>query len=104
MKTSKYLLTVVASVAALLVILIPVAPTITGRVWPAWTGLAGKTLWDFAQLVIVPISLAVIAYLFSNYQRIEDRNIASEQRKADYEIALNREREEALQAYLSAMT
>ena len=27
-------------------------------VWPDWTGLKGRTLWDIAELVLVPLSLA----------------------------------------------
>ena len=90
-------------------------PAATGSTWPAWTGLDGKTAWDLANLVIVPVSLAVIAFLFSDRQRLEDREIARAQREQDLrmaerrrstdnEIALNREREEALQAYLSTTT
>jgi hypothetical protein len=30
-------------------------------VWPDWTGLKGRTLWDIAELVLVPLSLAGIA-------------------------------------------
>jgi uncharacterized protein YjbI with pentapeptide repeats len=109
-------LPIVATMALLaLVILIIAIPPASGRDWPPWTGLQGKTIWDLAQLVIVPLSLALIAYMFSNKQRLEDREIAraqreqdlriaDERRRNDSEIALNREREDALQAYLSAMT
>ena len=109
-------LTITLSVAVLAAVVLLVAITgATGRQWPSWTGFAGKTIWDTAQLIIVPISLALIAYLLSNKQRQEDREIAraqreqdlriaDERRRNDSEIALNREREDALQAYLSAMT
>ncbi len=109
-------LPITLSVAVLTVVVLLVAISgATGRQWPSWTGLAGKTLWDAAQLIIVPISLALIAYLLSNTQRQEDREIAraqreqdlkiaDERRSSDSQIALNRERENALQAYLSAMT
>jgi hypothetical protein len=109
-------LPIVATAALLaIVILAIVIPSASGREWPPWTGLGGKTIWDLAQLVIVPLSLALIAYMFSNKQRLEDREIARAQREQDLriaderrrnesEIALNREREDALQAYLTAMT
>ena len=111
----RFLPIVVAVGAMALGILILAIPAATGGTWPSWTGLDGKTAWDLANLVIVPISLAVIAFLFSDKQRLEDREIAraqreqdlhmaAERRDADYEIALFREREEALQAYLSTMT
>jgi uncharacterized protein YjbI with pentapeptide repeats len=111
----RFLPVVVAIGAMAIGILILAIPAATGGAWPAWTGLAGKTAWDLANLVIVPVSLAVIAFLFSDRQRLEDREIAraqreqdlrmaEQQRSTDNEIALNREREEALQAYLSTMT
>jgi len=112
---SKLLSLIVLPAALMMVIFLIVLPVVTGRDWPPWTGLKGKTTWDFAQLIVVPISLALIAYLFSNSQRMEEREIARAQRDKDlqiaeqrrhndYEIALNREREEALQSYLSVMT
>jgi uncharacterized protein YjbI with pentapeptide repeats len=111
----RFLPVVVAIGAMAIGILILAIPATTGGAWPAWTGLDGKTAWDLANLVIVPVSLAVIAFLFSDRQRLEDREIAraqreqdlrmaEQQRSTDNEIALNREREEALQAYLSTMT
>lgn len=115
MKQKRYLPIVLSAALLAVVVLLVAIPGATGRQWPAWTGLAGKTVWDAAQLIIVPISLALIAYLLSNKQRQEDREIARAQREQDLriaderrrnesEIALNREREDALQAYLSAMT
>ena len=111
----RFLPIVVAIGAMAIGILILAIPAATGGTWPPWTGLEGKTAWDLANLVIVPVSLAVIAFLFSDRQRLEDREIAraqreqdlrmaEQQRSTDNEIALNREREEALQAYLSTMT
>lgn len=58
-----------------------------------WTGFREKTLWDWLQLLIVPIVLSAGAYFFS---RAEKRN---EQRIAD-----DNQREAALQAYLDRMT
>ena len=111
----RFLPVVVAVGAVAIGIFILAIPAATGGRWPSWTGLDGKTAWDLANLVIVPASLAVIAFLFSDKQRLEDREIAraqreqdlriaEEQRRADYEIAQFREREEALQSYLSTMT
>ena len=107
----------VAAVAAALTIVaaVIVLPLVTGRDWPSWTGLNGKTIWDFAELIVVPLSLALIAYLFSNRQRMDERElaraqreqdlrIADQRRQSDFENALNRDREEALQLYLSVMT
>ena len=56
-------------------------------------GLHGKTLWDWMQLLIVPFALAIIAVVF---QRV---NIRTEQ-----QIALDKQREDLLQAYLDRMS
>jgi hypothetical protein len=61
--------------------------------WPDWTGLKGRTLWDIAELVLVPLSLAGIAYLLSAAQRREDRAIAR-----------TREQYDTVQSYLSVIT
>jgi uncharacterized protein YjbI with pentapeptide repeats len=73
-------------------------------IWPTWTGLHGRTLWDLAELFIIPISLAVIGYLLSNAQRRQERALAETERETDREIAKAREQHAALQAYLSAIT
>jgi uncharacterized protein YjbI with pentapeptide repeats len=56
-------------------------------------GLHGKTLWDWLQLLIVPLALAIIALFFQR------TNIRTEQ-----QIALDKQREELLQAYLDRMS
>jgi uncharacterized protein YjbI with pentapeptide repeats len=56
----------------------------------SWTGFQGysdstgknipaKKLWDWMTLLIVPLSLSLIAYLFSRQERKIDREIAAEQ-------------------------
>ena len=62
-------------------------------VWPDWTGLEDRTLWDLAELVLVPLSLALIAYLLSAAQRREERAIAR-----------TREQFDTVQGYLSVIT
>jgi uncharacterized protein YjbI with pentapeptide repeats len=105
----------VAIAAALLVVLLIAVPAAADWRWPKWTGLQGKTVWDLAQLVVVPITLAIVAHAFSNRQRVVDREIARDQRaqdqaladerrRADADLALDRAQEDALQAYLSSMT
>ncbi len=89
----------VAAACAVLVCLV-----IWNSTWPRWTGLRGRTLWDLADLIVVPLSLAVIAYLLSDAQRAEDRTIAEHQREVDRELAQAKGNQVALQAYLSAMT
>jgi len=53
----------------------------------------GKTLWDWLQLLIIPLALAVIAVLF---------NLANS--RTERAIALDNRRETALQAYIDKMS
>ncbi len=73
----------------------------------AWTGLSdytrsktdteefqrGKTLWDWMQLLIIPAVLAVAAVWFNRQEKATER-----------ELAEDRQREDALQAYLDTMS
>lgn len=56
-------------------------------------GMAGKTLWDWLELLVVPLALAVVAYLFNQRQKAHERAIAHEQRAVERELA--REQREA---------
>ncbi len=57
------------------------------------TGFADKTLWDWLQLLIIPAVLALGGYLFTF---ISGRN--------EHEIALDNQREAALQAYIDKVS
>jgi len=57
-----------------------------------WTGLPKRTFWDWLDLLIVPVVLAVGGYLFTRSENRATR-AAAEQRAQD----------EALQAYLDRM-
>ena len=66
----------------------------------SWTGLHGRTLYDWLQLLIIPAVLAVGGYLF-NYTttRAEQRNTQLRD-QTEQEIASDNQRETALQAYI----
>lgn len=72
--------------------------------WGRWTGLhgyqdpageyhRGKTVWDWAQLLIIPGVLLVIGFLFEEQRDARDRQLASD-----------RAQQAALEAYLGRMT
>jgi energy-coupling factor transporter transmembrane protein EcfT len=78
-------------------------------------GLHGKTLWDWLQLLIIPLVLAVIALLFNRAttrteQKIasrhyhEDQLIAKKRYEQDQQLALDKQREDLLQTYLDRMS
>ena len=54
---------VIISIVSLSVALINVP------VWPMWTGLNGKTAWDSAELVIIPLSLAIVVFYLNKRQQ-----------------------------------
>jgi uncharacterized protein YjbI with pentapeptide repeats len=81
--------------------------------WPAlwlWLGVAQKnhhgqwvakkTLWDFVQLLIIPIALAATGIWFNFRQRRFELEIAQKNRDADRENQQEAERETILQTFL----
>lgn len=72
--------------------------------WPLWTGLNGKSLWDMAELVIIPLSLAFIAFFLNRTQRKQEQELAQKERETDRQIAEERVQETVLQNYLDRMT
>jgi len=96
-------------------IVVAIYSSLTGYNWPAWTGWSdysgpltkdqhGKTLWDWMQLLVIPAVLAFGALWFNRAERTNERKIAEERNKNEQEIAADRMREAALQAYIDRMT
>lgn len=82
---------------------------------PDWTGFGenrepmnraeedlwrAKTLWDWLQLLIVPVALAVIAFLFSRAEKRHDHEVTRQRTEEDKGIARRRTQDATLQAYL----
>ena len=83
--------------------------------WPRWTGFRGMTLRNWLELLVVPLALLGIGFLFSvqqdaRQQRIEDQRaqeaqkIENQRAEAEREAAVQRAQDEALQAYLDQMS
>jgi hypothetical protein len=81
-----------------------------------WSGLTEpkRTLWDWLDLLIVPVVLALGGYLFTRSenqrtqdvaerQRRVDREIADQRTEIDRELADQRRQDDLLQAYLDQM-
>ncbi len=64
----------------------------------------GKALWDWLQLLIIPLVLAVAALLFNLANTRTERQIAKERYEQDQHIALDKQRQDILQAYLDRMS
>jgi hypothetical protein len=83
--------------------------------WPRWTGFRGKTVWDWMDLLIVPVALVGIGLVFTmlqdaRLQEIENQRaqqaqkIEDQRAEAERELAEQRAQDEALQAYLDQMS
>lgn len=68
------------------------------------TGFLKKTLWDWLQLLIVPLVLAVVALVFQIANTRTEQQIAKQRYEQDQQIALDKQREDLLQAYLDRMS
>jgi len=101
--------TVLIPLSALLVVLV-----ILGYVFNwGWTGLSpyippikdsnfqrGKTLWDWMQLLFIPIVLAVAGFWFNH----RERKIEQQRVEADREISFDNQREAALKEYIDKIS
>jgi hypothetical protein len=67
-------------------------------------GFRGKTVWDFLQLLIVPLMLVAIGLVFSLQQDVRQQRVENQRAKAERELAEQRAQDEALQAYLDQMS
>ena len=79
------------------------------------TGFLNKTLWDWLQLLIIPLALAVIALVFqlantraerqiAKERYEQDLQIAAQRYEQDQQIALDKQHEDLLQAYLDRIS
>jgi len=69
-----------------------------------WTGFQGKTVWDFLQLLIVPLMLVAIGLVFSLQQDARQQRVEDQRAEAERDLAAQRAQDEALQAYLNQMS
>jgi hypothetical protein len=70
----------------------------------SWTGFQGKTVWDFLQLLIVPLMLVAISLVFSLQQDARQQRVEDQRADAEQKLAEQRAQDEALQAYLDQMS
>jgi uncharacterized membrane protein len=112
--TSKTLDAVI--ILSLVILLALVVMIILGYIYNwTWAGLHGKTLYDWLQLLIIPAVLAVGGYLFNyttsrNEQKATqlraqtEREAAEKSAQTERDIALDNQREVALQEYIDKMS
>ena len=95
---------VIISLVVVLIVIYLARIIINTPAWPTWTNFNGKGVWDLADLILVPIVLALVAFFFNKRQKEQELELAKQERENDREIARERTRETALQNYLDKMT
>jgi len=68
------------------------------------TGFEAKTLWDWMQLLIIPLFLTGAAVSLNRSEKEKERLLAEDRAKLEREIATDRQQEAALQAYIDRMS
>ena len=68
--------------------------------WPKWTGFSGKTGWDWMQLLIIPVALAGLVFLFNLEQAQISDATSAKQHAFDQQAALDQQQEATLKSYL----
>ena len=71
-----------------------------------WTlkEFGGKTVWDWLQLLVIPLMLALITVAFAWQQNARQNDLEDRRADAERELAEQRAQDEALQAYLDQMS
>ncbi len=69
-----------------------------------WTGLRQKTLWDWLQLLIIPVVLALAGYVINLTISRSEQEATKQRAKTEQEIAQDNQRETALQEYIDRMS
>ena len=115
--------TVLISLLALLVVLVLLGGYNLNWGWTGFNGSnkSGKTLWDWMQLLFIPVVLAVAGFWFNHREReaaelraeneqkaaelraAAEREIEQQRAEAERKISFDNQREAALQAYLDRM-
>jgi hypothetical protein len=74
--------------------------------WFGWskTGFLNKSLWDWMQLLIIPLVLTIGGYLFSFTISRNERKAAEQHNQTEREIAQDNQQEVVLQEYIDKMS
>jgi uncharacterized protein YjbI with pentapeptide repeats len=69
-----------------------------------WTGFRGMTVREWLDLLVVPLALVVISFVFTTQQDQRQQRTENQRAEAERELAVQRAQDEALQAYLDQMS
>ncbi|PSB24787.1 pentapeptide repeat-containing protein [Stenomitos frigidus] len=68
--------------------------------FPTWTGFQGKTAWDLLQLVVVPLGLALAAFLLQFWASSNQQKLSDDQNREKQKLSDDQDREKAFNAYI----
>src|SRR5712692_1765105 len=102
----------VVAIALVVVSALIIAVCVFGWEWTGFTGYTpptpqyqrGKTFWDVMQLLIIPVVLAVGGFWLNQIQKNREEGSTAQRAQTEREIALDNQREAALQDYLDRMS
>ena len=74
-----------------------------------WTGFngnnkSGKTLWDWMQLLIIPIMFAIGGFWLNQIQKSREQRTTQQQAELERELTRDNQQETLLQAYIDKMS
>jgi uncharacterized protein YjbI with pentapeptide repeats len=96
-------LAILAIIIVLAILLTAVCGYVFGWGWTGLTKPKQRTFWDWLDLLIVPVVLALGGYLFNRSENRRTQEIADQHAKTDRAIAERRIQDDTLQAYLDHM-
>jgi uncharacterized protein YjbI with pentapeptide repeats len=70
----------------------------------SWTGFSTKTLWDWLQLLIVPIILAIGGFWLNHIQQAREQRITEQRAVLERELTRDNQQEALLQAHIDSMS
>ncbi|GHO62122.1 hypothetical protein KSC_010140 [Ktedonobacter sp. SOSP1-52] len=69
-----------------------------------WIGVADKKLWDWLSILIVPFVVALAGTIYTHVHNQSEREEARQKEAQEHELALDNQREAALQTYFDRMS
>lgn len=77
---------------------------VEGGTWKDGTGFSGKTLWDWLELLIIPIALGLGALWFNRQEKRRELDLQQQRFEEDQKITRDSQYQSALQSYLDTIS
>ena len=69
-----------------------------------WAGLGGKTAWDWLDLVVIPLGIALALSLYKRAQRRTELEVAESNNAAEQKVAQRQQWQRTFESYIDRMT